>query len=80
MWAQTNRDQIKLFFLPSYSPKLNPDERVNQDVKANAVGRKPPHTLPQMVRNARQYLKNRAEDFAQVRRYFHHLDVRYATS
>jgi transposase len=77
-WFQANRDRIELFFLPSYSPELNPDELVNQDVKTNAVGRKPPHTLPQMVRNVRRYLKNRAGDPEQVRRYFHHRDVRYA--
>jgi transposase len=61
-WTQANRDRIELFFLPSYSPELNPDELVNQDVKTNAVGRKPPHTLPQMVRNVRRYLKNRTAD------------------
>jgi transposase len=77
-WARENRDRIELFYLPSYSPELNPDELVNQDVKTNAVGRKPPHTLSQMVGNVRRYLKNRAADPEQVRRYFHHKDVRYA--
>jgi transposase len=77
-WAQANCDRIELFFLPSYSPELNPDELVNQDVKTNAVGRKPPHTLPQMVRNVRRYLKQRAAEPEQVRRYFGHRDVRYA--
>jgi transposase len=77
-WVQANHDRIELFFLPSYSPELNPDELVNQDVKTNAVGRKPPHTLTQMVRNVRRYLKKRAAEPEQVRRYFHHRDVRYA--
>lgn len=77
-WAERNAKRITLFRLPSYSPELNPDELVNQDVKTNAVGRKPPHTLPQMMRNVRRYLKKRAEDPIQVRRYFHHPDVRYA--
>ena len=77
-WVQANRKRIELFFLPGYSPELNPDELVNQDVKTNAVGRRPPHTLPQMVRNVRRYLKKRAADPEQVRRYFRHRDVRYA--
>lgn len=77
-WVQANRDRIELFFLPSYSPELNPDELVNQDVKTNAVGRKPPHTLAQMVRNVRRHLKQRAAEPEQVRRYFNHRDVRYA--
>ena len=35
------KDQIRLFHLPAYSPELNPDEMLNQDVKTNAVRRKP---------------------------------------
>ena len=27
------QDQIELFYLPSYSPQLNPDERLNADLK-----------------------------------------------
>lgn len=76
--VQANRDRIELFFLPSYSPELNPDELVNQDVKTNAVGRKPLHTLTHMIRNVRRYLTQRAADPEHVRRYFHHHDVRYA--
>lgn len=34
------KNRIRLFFLPPYSPELNPDERVWNDVKNNAVGRK----------------------------------------
>ncbi|WP_459925952.1 transposase [Desulfatiferula olefinivorans] len=25
-WVKENEDEIELFFLPSYSPELNPDE------------------------------------------------------
>ncbi len=28
---------IQVFYLPSYSPDLNPDEKLNQDVKSNAA-------------------------------------------
>jgi tRNA U34 5-methylaminomethyl-2-thiouridine-forming methyltransferase MnmC len=31
--------KLRLFFLPPYSPELNPDELVWNDVKNNAVGR-----------------------------------------
>jgi transposase len=33
------KDRLQLFFLPPYSPELNPDERVWNDLKNNAVGR-----------------------------------------
>ena len=35
---EENADRIRLFYLPGYSPKLNPDEMLNQDVRTNAVG------------------------------------------
>ena len=34
-----NSDRIELFFLPPYSPELNPDEWVNKNVKHDRVGR-----------------------------------------
>ena len=40
------KDRIRLFFLPPYSPEINPDELVWNDVKNNGVGRA-------LIRNAR---------------------------
>ena len=39
-FVESIKDRFRLFFLPPYSPELNPDERVWNDVKNNAVGRK----------------------------------------
>ena len=36
-WLHANRRRIHLFFLPGYSPELNPDEYLNNDVKTNVV-------------------------------------------
>ena len=30
-WVQKNQKKIELFYLPSYSPELNPDEYLNPD-------------------------------------------------
>jgi transposase len=30
--------KLRLFFLPPYSPELNPDEGVRDDVKNNSIG------------------------------------------
>ena len=77
-WLAAHRGQIAVFPLPSYSPQLNPDELLNQDVKTNAVGRRANKTLGRMMRNVRTYLNTRQEQPEVVRRYFHHKDVRYA--
>jgi len=34
-WVEKHNDKIELFFLPPYSPEINPDEYVNNDVKTN---------------------------------------------
>ena len=30
-WLEKNKERIEVFYLPSYSPELNPDERLNAD-------------------------------------------------
>jgi transposase len=40
-WAAERQDKIELFYLPSYSPELNPEERLNADLK-HAIGTKVP--------------------------------------
>lgn len=32
-WVAERKDQIELFYLPSYSPELNPEKRLNADLK-----------------------------------------------
>ena len=32
-WVAEHSAQIELFYLPSYSPQLNPEERLNADLK-----------------------------------------------
>jgi len=36
-WLEENKKCIEVFYLPSYSPQLNPDERLNADLK-HALG------------------------------------------
>jgi len=36
-WLAQRSDQIEVFYLPSYSPELNTDERLNADLK-HAIG------------------------------------------
>jgi len=33
-WLRNNEEHIRVFYLPSYCPELNPDEFLNQDVKS----------------------------------------------
>lgn len=77
-WVRRHRRQIHLYYLPGYSPELNPDELLNQDVKTNAVGRRRPHTSPELVGNVRRFLWSTQHQPTKVRNYFRHPNVHYA--
>jgi transposase len=55
-WLMVNIDKIEMFSLPAFSPELNPDEMLNHDVKANAVGRQRPRKQEEMMKSVRKYL------------------------
>jgi len=77
-WLGRHADRLRLFFLPAYSPDLNPDEYLNQDVKSNALGRQRPPDQPTMMRNVRSYLWSTQPQPEIVQSYFHHQSVTYA--
>lgn len=77
-WLARHQNRIRLFFLPGYSPELNPDELLNQDVKSNAVGRRRPADRDQMIRNLRSYLRSTQRRPYIIQSYFQHHSVRYA--
>lgn len=79
-WLQKHQEQIRLFFLPSYSPQLNPDELLNHDVKANAAGRRRPKTLKQMMDNLRSYLWSTQRYPHLIQNYFRERHVAYAAT
>lgn len=43
-WLAKHREEIEVFFLPSYSPELNPDERLNADLKHQITTTAPART------------------------------------
>ncbi|MBK6866432.1 MAG: transposase [Burkholderiales bacterium] len=40
-WLQENKEHIEVFYLPSYSPELNPDEMLNANLKAAVTSQAP---------------------------------------
>ncbi|MFQ5717108.1 MAG: IS630 family transposase [Nitrospinales bacterium] len=80
LWIQKNAHRIRLYFLPGYSPELNPDEVLNQDVKSNAVGRQRPRNQEEMIKTGRGYLRSRQKTPRIVKNYFKEKHVRYAAA
>lgn len=79
-WLEKNTRRIRIFFLPGYSPELNPDAVLNQDVKTNALGRQRPRDLRELITNVRRYLRRRQRQPHIVKRYFEEEHVRYAAA
>ena len=77
-WLKKHTEHIELFFLPAYSPELNPDEYLNCDLKALVHGGKPARNrdeLESKVRGAMMTIQNRPK---RVMSYFRHRKIQYA--
>lgn len=77
-WLEKNENQVKVFYLPAYSPELNPDELLNQDVKANASKNKAPSSLQELKHNLRSYLLKTQNSPKIIQNYFSKDSVAYA--
>ena len=71
-------DRLRLYYLPPYSPELNPDELVWNDLKNNAVGRKVIDGVERLKREVISYLLFIQKTPARVRSYFRAPTTKYA--
>ena len=77
-FAEANKDRFRLFHLPPHSPELNPDERVWNDVKNNAVGKKSIESPDQLHKNVISFFRQLQCSPSRVRSYFANETTRYA--
>jgi len=79
-YLDTVKDRIKLFFFPPYSPEINPDELVWNDVKNNGVGRTMIRTPADLKRAVSSSLRRLRRNPAKVRSFFRKDTTRYAAA
>lgn len=77
-WLEKHKGQIEVFFLPSYSPELNPDEYLNCDLKAGVHSKTPATTKKQLKNKAISHLRKLQKLPARVKKYFKHPKIAYA--
>ena len=77
-WLVGREDKIQLFFLPAYSPELNPDELANQDIKSNVFRSSRPQDKPELMGMLRGFLRSRQRLPSRVKNYFEGKFVSYA--
>jgi transposase len=77
-YVESLKGKLRSFFLPPYSPELNPDELVRNDVKNNGVGRALVHGPTGLMRAVVGRLRYRQKTPRAVRSFFQHPETRYA--
>lgn len=77
-WLLTHKNEIEVFFLPSYSPELNPDEYLNGNLKREIAKHPFAKTQEEMQAVSQEIMDSFEADPTHVARFFDHKDVQYA--
>jgi transposase len=77
-WLAEHRAEIEVFYLPPYSPELNPDEGVNADLKQAVPRKAPARSKPQLKRAAISHMHSLSKQPKRIRAIFRHQQFRYA--
>lgn len=79
-WLEGHREQIEVFYLPSYSPELNPDEYLNGDLKASVHTGIPPRDEKGLVRAVLGHMHMLRQRPDRAIKYFEHPCILYAAA
>ena len=77
-WLAQHEPQLEVFYLPSYSPELNPDERLNADLKQAMGSKVPARTQPKLQAAAKAHMQPLETAPHRVKAYFQDPRVKYA--
>ena len=77
-WLEDNKEKIEVFYLPRYSPELNPNERLNADLKHEISSKVPVRTKAKLKEAASNYMSKLEQNPERVRSYFGDPRVAYA--
>ena len=79
-FVEANRERLELYFLPPYSPQLNPDEQVWNHLKYHTIGKRGLRGAEQLFRQVCAHLDWMSEVPDLVRAFFGHPECRYAAA
>lgn len=78
VWLAQHKSEMEVFYLPSYSPELNPNEMANADLKQAVTTLAPARTKLQLAKATAKHLRSVQRQPERIKRYFQHAPVRYA--
>lgn len=77
-WVKQQKGKIELFYLPAYSPDLNPDEHVNSDVKYGVGSKAPVRTKKTLRKAADEHMAILKSTPGRIQKYFEDPAISYA--
>ena len=77
-WLAQHKEQMEVFYLPSYSPELNPEERLNADLKQVIRSKVPVRTKARLQAAAVEHMTALANKPERVKTFFQDPFVKYA--
>lgn len=78
-WVAAHKEKIELFFLPAYSPDLNPDEHLNADLKQGVGSRTPVRTKANLKASATNHMAMLRQSPERILSYFRDPAIHYAS-
>src|SRR3712207_1527620 len=77
-WLAEHQAAIEVFYLPAYSPELNPDEGVHADLQQAVPRKAPARSQQQLKRAVIGHMRRLSRMPKRIRSYFQHPQFRYA--
>lgn len=77
-WLAQHKAMIEVFYLPAYSPELNPDEYLNGDLKKGVHSGQPARSKEQLKQKASRHLRMLQRKSKRVKKYFQNEHISYA--
>jgi len=77
-WLEKHKDEIEVFYLPSYAPEYNPDEYLNGNLKRKLVEKGYSVTADEIESKARGIMKTLQNNPAHVASFFKAEKINYA--
>jgi transposase len=77
-WLEENTKRIEIYYLPPYTPELNPDEYLNCDLKQGIKASSPARNQKQLERKVLGIMRKLQALPRRVKSYFSHPAIQYA--
>jgi transposase len=79
-WLEKWATRIEVYFLPAYSPDLNPDEHLNADLKQGVGSKAPARTKIHLQKAATEHMTMLEGNPKRIRKYFKDPAIKYAAA